>query len=183
MLPSFILMALGTAVACDPFFRYLYTEQYQDAAWMCQLLCVATYLNVIKGSSDRAFLAIGNSKNLAISNILGGFVKLVVAVPACMHFGVVGFIVGIIIGAIANEIVTIILLARNQIYVLWQDLRYCGIAALLGVVCIGAPKVIAPMTGIPAELLQYVISFITLSGLAWWSLNRLRLGLKAAYAG
>ncbi len=179
MLPSFVLMAVGTAVVCDPFFKYLYTEEYQDAIWMCQLLCVSVFFTILKTSSDRAFLAIGDSRALAISNLLGGLIKFVVAVPAGIHFGIAGFIAGVLVGAIANEVVTAILLRRVGISVFSQDLRYMGIAGLSGLVCLGLPRVINLRSDIPLELLQYGVATPVLLGLAWWSFTRLRLGMRS----
>jgi O-antigen/teichoic acid export membrane protein len=133
ILEGALFLFAGLALVSPAFFRILYDQRYADAAWMTQLLTIPMWFWILMLSADRAVLAVGESRTLAISNAasLGG--KLV-ACYAGFHFcGLTGFLVGFALGNIAGHVPIVLSLRRRGVHIVKQDLQYTAIAA----VCIG----------------------------------------------
>jgi len=146
-----ILVVTGLAVCSPAFFTHLYDPRYHAAGWIAQLLTVPVWFSVLQMSADRALLAVGDSRSLALSNLC----KMVVTALACLvgHAlaGLPGFILGTAAGALAGHVVVVVALARRGIPLLRQDLAHT--AAVVGVGLAGAlgPELVAHRLNVPPE--------------------------------
>lgn len=118
----------GLALLSPAFFRILYDQRYADAAWMAQVLTVPMWFWTLMISADRAVLAMGESRTLAIANAYSLLGKIA-ACFAGFHFGgLPGFIVGLAVGNLAGHVPIVLALRRIGIHILKQDLVYTSIA-------------------------------------------------------
>lgn len=119
-----IIVSLCIGLGGDVFFRLLYDERYYGAAALSQWLAVHLAIALLSTTADRALLAVHNPRALTFSNIL----RLSVTVPACLVgysvFELRGFILGLIVGSISGHAAIQLALARAQIRIVAQDLKY-----------------------------------------------------------
>lgn len=135
ILPAASAVVLGAALLAPAFFQLLYPQEFHDAGWIAQLLCLSVWFNVLAATSDRALLAIGNSRALAFGNAANLIVTIPAALLGLMYFGLPGFILGYALGALANLLVIQVSIHFAGASVYWQDLKYTAI--LLGAMAIG----------------------------------------------
>jgi len=129
---------LGTVVLLvgSPwFFRLIYDERYIDAAIFAPLLAGTAWFSILQITADRALLALGNARVLALSN----FINLSVTISACLigfHFDQLrGFIIGLGLGNFSGHAVIAWALTRHGISIVRQDFLYTmlvTIASLIG---------------------------------------------------
>lgn len=178
---SLILMVSSTAICAaalfaPPFFHLLYKPAYHDAGWMAQLLCIAIWFGLLSTSIDRALLALGETRPLAISN----FVKLIVTAAAGLGgvflFGVPGFIVGMGMGALAGHIVVQWALLRHEILLVRQDIRYTAFVGAVVGLGVGLPHLLGRSDAL--DWLNLTISAALVAGVAVWSGVRTFRGLR-----
>ena len=114
---------LGIGLGATTFFQLLYDSRYQDAAWITLWLAPSVWFSLLQGTSDRALLAMGYSRDLAMSNL----VRAIVTVACCLlgyaiaghffpqepHFQMMGFITGLTLGT-----------ASGHAYVAWRLFGY-----------------------------------------------------------
>jgi O-antigen/teichoic acid export membrane protein len=123
----------GLALLSPTFFRVFYQTRYGEAGWMAQLLTVPMWFWMLMLSADRAVLAVGESRTLAIANACSLAGKIL-ACAVGFHFGGLGgFILGLGVGNLVGHIPIMIALRRHDVFIFKQDMAYSGIAlALLG---------------------------------------------------
>lgn len=126
------------------FFRVFYDSRYSEAALFAPLLGGAVWFSILQSSADRALLALGDARMLAVSNIA----NFLVTVTGCFtgyHFGQMqGFIVGVGLGNLAGHAVIAWALGRRGLSINAQDLRYTGLVALASFIALGMP-LLAPV--------------------------------------
>jgi O-antigen/teichoic acid export membrane protein len=139
------LLTIGAAatvgfMAVSPWFFYLaYDQRYADAVWMAPLICFAMWFGILQGSSDRALLALGDTRSLFRSN-LANFVVTVAACLAGFHFlGMPGFIAGFGLGNLAGHSVVMVALGRLRLLKVTQDFGYTAVVATIGIFGIWLP--------------------------------------------
>lgn len=124
------------------FFQFFYDSRYSAAAFFAPLLAATIWFTILQASADRALLALGDSRTLAVSN----FANLVFTVAGCFmgyHLDQMrGFIVGVGLGNLAGHAVIAWALGRRGLSIIAQDLRYTGLVALASFIALGLPLLV-----------------------------------------
>jgi O-antigen/teichoic acid export membrane protein len=143
------LFAILSAMLASPwFFRSLYDERYAAAGWLTQILCVYTWFAVLQLSADRALLAVGDARSLALSNGVNVAVTALGCIVGHWFGGLLGFTIGLCLSTLAGHIVIQVALARRGIHILGQDMVYSLLMLALGAGGALGPRLMAaPGTG------------------------------------
>lgn len=114
-------MVISVFVCCREFFNRLYHHDFHDAGEICQWLCLVSWMGMLTMTLSQALVALGRTREMAKSNA----VKLPATVIASLigfHYGQLdGFIIGLVIGAVAGHLVLMASLARIGVLLIWQD--------------------------------------------------------------
>lgn len=145
---------VGIIVVSPWFFTLLYDSRYVDAAVFAPLLAGIAWLALLQAGADRALLAMGDAKSLAMSNALNA----AVTIPACIggHIiaGMPGFIAGVGLGNLAGHGVVVWALAKRDVRILGQDAAYTALVAGIGAATSGLPLVFPQIAGsVPAQVM------------------------------
>lgn len=161
------LLTIGGAVtvafmAWSPwFFRLAYDERYASAVWMAPLMGAAMWFGILQSSSDRALLALGDTRSLFLSNLANFGVTVGACLIGFYGWGMPGFIVGFGLGNLAGHLVIVVALFRRRLVRVSQDLAYTGAVALAGAVGVWMPSTwsmdLASREGIARAVVQAVI--------------------------
>ena len=115
------------------FFSVLFDPRYHGAGWLTQLLAGWCWLNVIRTPSDRALLALGDSRSLAFARTAQFAGSIVGILGGHALFGVPGVIAGVTAGSLVGYLVIAISCRRDGLHVLGLDLKWTvRIAAVAG---------------------------------------------------
>jgi O-antigen/teichoic acid export membrane protein len=128
ILQGALFMLAGLALLSPAFFHALYDQRYAEAAWMAQLLTVPMWIWMLMISADRAVLAVGDSRTLALSNAASLLGKLGACYAGFRLAGIPGFILGLALGILAGHVPIVLALRKLGIRVLQQDLRFSALA-------------------------------------------------------
>ncbi|MBK7875217.1 MAG: oligosaccharide flippase family protein [Planctomycetes bacterium] len=120
-LPCSEFVLLGMALLAPAFFDVLYDDRYADAGWMTVLLMLPFWFLMLTHASDRALLALGNTKALAVSNAASLAGKVAGCLVGYHIGGVAGFILGMTAGCVAGHVVVQVVLQRSGVSVWKQD--------------------------------------------------------------
>lgn len=135
---------LGLVFASPWFFGLFYDERYADAMWIAPLGAGIAWIQVLNMSANKALLAMGESRVLALS----GGVKVAVGVIASLVgfklFGLAGFIIGVAVGAAAEHVMDLVNLARRRVPLIGQDVAATCAFAVLATIGWWGPKLVAP---------------------------------------
>lgn len=132
ILPCGLFAILGLALLSPAFFRTLYDERYADAGWITVTLMVPFWFLILSSSSDRALLALGDTRALALCNLVSLVGKVAGCVVGFRIGGLFGFILGLTTGNAACQIVIQIVLARHAISIWRQDVTLTLLGLLMG---------------------------------------------------
>jgi O-antigen/teichoic acid export membrane protein len=94
ILKGALFLLTGLALLSPALFHLLYDQRYAEAAWMAQLLTVPMWIWMLMLSADRAVLAVGDSRSLALSNAASLLTKLAACYAGFHFFELPGFILG-----------------------------------------------------------------------------------------
>lgn len=119
----------GLALVSPAFFHTFYKPAYWDAIWIAQLMTIPMWTWMLALSADRALLALGDSRTLAISNGTSFVGKLAACFLGYELGGLVGFILGLAVGNICGHAPVVLALARRGTHLLKQDVPYTLFAA------------------------------------------------------
>jgi len=125
-----LLICLGVAFFAPAFF-HLYDDRYADAAWIAQLLAFSAWVSVLNATTSSVLLALGDSKALAVGNMLNVIVTLGGALTGFHFFSLSGFIIGYSAGTAAGELTLGLWMRRYHTNILNQDasVTFPGLAA------------------------------------------------------
>ncbi|MBK7644951.1 MAG: oligosaccharide flippase family protein [Planctomycetes bacterium] len=168
ILKGALFVLAGLALFAPAFFGLLYDSRYSEAAWIAQLLTVPMWVWMLMLSADRAALAAGNSKALAISNACSLAGKLVGCSVGYHFAGLAGFILGLAFGNALGHLPIVLALRRMQIHVLRQDLPYTGAAVgILGGGVLVQRLAARGLEGHVSLLVQSLVALVILVPLGW----------------
>ena len=136
-----LVMGLGVGLLSRPFFM-LYKTEFHDAGWIAGLFMVPTWFFLLTVTSDRALLALGRPKALALSNLAAFFGKLAGGYWGYKTGGVPGFLFGLSLGTVLCHVVVQVALRIEGLDILRQDLEYTGYALGLGLLGYGLQWVV-----------------------------------------
>lgn len=145
--PLLVLTLAGTVgigLGASTFFQCFYDSRYQGAAWITLWLVPSVWFSLLQGTSDRALLALGHSRDLAMSNL----VRAVTTVVCCLsgyavsgHFfptqptyQVAGFVVGLMLGTASGHAYVSSRLSRYGVSIFRTDVAYSALFFTLLVV-------------------------------------------------
>ncbi|MGN6370726.1 MAG: oligosaccharide flippase family protein [Phycisphaerae bacterium] len=132
-----LLLCLAVLAAAPAFFHLLYDSRYAAAGWMAQLLAFSCWITVMNASTGYALLAFGDSKSVALGNLVNAVVTIVAAIAGFTWFGIGGFIIGYALGTAAGELVQAIQIRQHGVGVLRQDAFFSGLAIFSAVTYAG----------------------------------------------
>lgn len=159
------------------FFNFLYDPRYNKAAFYAPLLAGTIWFTILQASADRALLAIGDARTLAVSN----GANLVVTLAGCIagyHFDEMrGFILGVGAGNLTGHLVIAVALSRHGLSIAAQDIRYTGLIALSSFIALGPPAMVSALNTQEWQL-GLALAGISISAFDVY----LRLGALAKYA-
>ena len=138
VLPACLVISLALLLGAPLAVQCLYDARYHSAAWMAQWLSIYIWFWMLQNAADRALLAVGDSRSVALST----FANLVVTAIGCLtgyHLaGMHGFILGLCASSLAGHVVVQVSLKLKGVNIIGQDAAYTAAAVLLGAVGIGA---------------------------------------------
>jgi O-antigen/teichoic acid export membrane protein len=136
------VVQLGIAAVVLPspwFFHLLYDDRYSAASLYAPLLAGAIWFSALQASADRALVALGDNRPLAISN----FANLVCTVSgSLLGYQIAemqGFIAGVALGSFAGHSIISWTLYLRGLSVVAQDLRYTAIVMVTCCISIFQP--------------------------------------------
>ena len=174
MLEGGIFLFAGLALLSPALFHLVYKPEYWESIWMAQLLPVAMWAQILMLSVERAVLAVGDSRTMAMANAISLAAKIAVCYAGYVLAGIGGFIVGLALGFLAGHVPLVIFLRRRGIHVLRQDLPYTAVAVLL--------------VGSSVLIQRWVVDGLTGSARVWTEIGTasvvlIPLGIRAAKIG
>jgi O-antigen/teichoic acid export membrane protein len=132
LLRAALVLSMAVLIFSPVFFRVFYKPEYHAAGWMAPLMMLASWFFLLSVTSDRALLARGDSRALALSNLVSFLGKLAGGWFGFQQAGLPGFILGLALGTLLGHVVVQIALAAHGLPIHCQDLRYTLIALLVG---------------------------------------------------
>jgi O-antigen/teichoic acid export membrane protein len=147
MLPLALVAMVGASAASPAFFTFLYDERYHDAGWIAQLSMMPLWFGFLQQSSSRALTAVGDSRAIAVSNV----VRLVATAGGCVGGyylgGLPGLIIGIAVGTLCSHISVTLFLRSHGLGGFHLDAMYSLLGVLLGLAAAFAPQLAATPPG------------------------------------
>lgn len=137
----------GVVLEAETFFALMYDERYAAAGRIAQLLAPCVWTMMLSATLERVPQAIGETRVLAVYNLIK---VIVVAIAATLGFhlaGLEGFIAGYTLGIIAGHLVLMRQLELHGISVWRDDLRMTASALLtiwVGLVFVESCRGITP---------------------------------------
>jgi O-antigen/teichoic acid export membrane protein len=132
LLRAALVLSMAVLIFSPVFFRALYKPEYHAAGWMAPLMMLASWFFLLSVTSDRALLARGDTRALAVSNLVSFLGKLAGGWLGFQQAGLPGFILGLTLGTLLGHVVVQIALAAHGLPIHHQDLRYSLVALLIG---------------------------------------------------
>ncbi len=142
-------LTLGVVLGGPLFIVIFFKPEWHPAGMIAQFASIGAWVMLLQVSADRALLALGKTRILAISNavnmvvtIVGGLVGRYIDLKfnhQAGNIGIVGFIVGMSAGKIAGHFMIQLEMARNGISIFRQDTFYSALLLLLCLMGIAVP--------------------------------------------
>ncbi len=145
-----VAATVGVVLGAPIFITVFYRREYHQAGWLTQLASIGGWFVLLQTTADRALLALGKTRPLAVSNA----VNLTVTVGASLlgmhietHFlhhtmGLTGFMLGLALGKMVGHLMIQIEMAREGMSIYRQDLLYSALLLGLSVAGMLLPGVI-----------------------------------------
>ena len=133
-----VALSLGIILAGPVFVRLFYKQRWHPAAEFTQWSMVGGWFLLLQLSADRALLAAGKTRPLAVSNLVCLIVTVIGAFAGhyvdVHHFGggITGFILGAAAGRVAGHMMIQFEMSQISLPILRQDVLY---TLLLGAAC------------------------------------------------
>jgi O-antigen/teichoic acid export membrane protein len=138
VLPSCLVISLAMLLGAPLVVEYLYDSRYQSAAWMAQWLSIYMWFWMLQNTADRALLAVGDSRSVALSTCANLVVTTIGCVAGFHLAGMRGFILGLGASSLAGHVVVQASLKLRGVNIIGQDLMYTAAVIALGVIGIWA---------------------------------------------
>lgn len=150
---------VGIATLTPTLIRNLYADEYSSVIPYTQLLCLPTWLMLLKSSATSVALAIGDSKALTISNSVLILTKIPLAVAGLLIFGVPGMILGMGVGCLLHLVPLYAAIHTSGMNIWKYDLMSTGWGILLVSLGVFAPMVVTREPG----WIRSVIEIVTMT--------------------
>ena len=130
--PIGFLASAALSALAPLFFLFLYDERYEGAARLAPLIVMIGWIGLTQVPLQRALLALGNSRSLAVSSFTRWAVGLPASLTAHYFLGTPGFVLGLCLGAVAGAAPLYIVASRHRLSFWRQDAVYT--LALAGII-------------------------------------------------
>jgi len=158
----------GLVLVSPAFFHTFYKPTFWGAIPLTQLLVVAMWGWVLMLSADRALLAVGDSRTLAISNAASFLGKLGACTLGLRLGGMTGFILGLGVGNLIGHVPVVLALRRRGVHILRQDFAYTLLAgASIGAAFLLQRSVVGDALGPVPTLTELAIALLLLAPLGF----------------
>jgi O-antigen/teichoic acid export membrane protein len=145
-----VAMSVGVALAGPIFITLFYRPRWHMAGEFVQWATIGAWFLLLQLSADRALLALGKTRPLAISNFMSLIVTVIGAFAGHsidQRFfghpnGVIGFILGTSAGRVAGHFMIQFAMARCALPIYRQDICYTLLVAAACAIGIGLPRLI-----------------------------------------
>lgn len=175
LLQATLLLFLGVILFSPPFFGLIYEPKFRDAGWIAPLLMISSWFFLLSVTSDRALLARGKPRAIAVSNLVSALGKVAGGMLGFHLGGLRGFIIGLSLGTLAGHVVVQVTLARIDLAIHAQDFKYTAVAALSGAAAWGLSSWLGVQSMEPGPLIiQAVIGVLVCAPLALLLYRRIR---------
>ncbi|MCA9264091.1 MAG: hypothetical protein KDA60_09600 [Planctomycetales bacterium] len=105
MLWAGLALTLCVYAGSPLFFRVVYHTNYHEAGSFAKLLCVASWGLILAETVTRALMVFGDSRSLAIYNLIRVLTTLAASFVGYRISGVQGFILGVALGILCGHVV------------------------------------------------------------------------------
>jgi O-antigen/teichoic acid export membrane protein len=130
ILPLLFFVMLGIGLVGPPMFYYLWDARYHEACWMVRLVALSAWFHFLQEAVGRTLQAMGDARSLAVANAFKLGTSVVSIGVGFWGFGVPGFLVGTVLGAMAGYAVLLVRLRGHKLHAGRTDLLY-SIAGIL----------------------------------------------------
>jgi O-antigen/teichoic acid export membrane protein len=130
--PIGFLASAALSILAPLFFVFLYDDRYEGAARLAPLIVMIGWVGASQVPLQRALLALGDSRSLAVSSFTRWAVGLPASLTAHYFLGPPGFVLGLCLGAIAGAVPLHIVASRYRLSLWKQDVTYT--LALAGII-------------------------------------------------
>jgi len=134
---------LGIIIIAPWFFRHGYDVRYADAVRLTPLLALSVWITILQASADRALLAAGDARSLAMANGANGVVTFIGCMIGHRLGGVTGFIAGAAAGNLAGHLIVAAALRSHGIRIIGQDVKYSAFVLLVAACDMFVPDLVA----------------------------------------
>ena len=126
----------GVVVVSPAFFGLCYDDRYALASIFAPMMAWAAWISILQATADRALLASGDTRALALSNAANFVVTVAASVGGFLLAGLHGFIAGVAAGNLAGHAVVHAALRRLGVRLMRQDMA--STASLAVITLVGA---------------------------------------------
>jgi hypothetical protein len=181
ILPLGAAAVIGLAMGAPLLVGALYDHRYLAVGWMAQLMAVGLWITILQSSADRALLALGHARPLAITNAVNTVLTIACAFlghylgaswirPGGEDFAIQGFILGVAAGNLGGHLVVQTALRRCGVRIVAQDLKYTLVVITVAAIGLTVPKRIVPMLHPQhAKLVSYAWGALVIGIVCAWS--------------
>ncbi len=181
ILPMGAAAVIGLVLGAPPLVSLLYDHRYLAIGWMAQFLAIGLWVTILQSSADRALLALGQARPLALTNLVNMTLTVACSIAGYAigrgfhaadgtNFAIQGFILGVASGNVGGHLVVQAALKRNGISIYRQDLAYTLIMAVIAGVGLFVARRLVPMVHPhDARLLHVAWGGLVIGSVCLWS--------------
>lgn len=136
-----LFLVMGIYAGAEPFFKLVYHENFHGAGEIAKLLAISTWVSAITATVVRVVFVLGDSRVLAISSTIKFLTTAVLSILGFRHFGLTGFIGGLVVGNVLGYLVLLFSLRTQNIRCLAQDIKYSILFLVLACVVDFGPAI------------------------------------------
>jgi O-antigen/teichoic acid export membrane protein len=143
-----LALMVGVVLGAPIFIALAFKPEWHRAGFLTQWAAIGAWFMLLQASADRALLALGKTKPMAISNLLnlvvtvvGGFAGRYVDMTLLGNEGgIVGFMLGTAAGKMAGHMLIQVEMARSGIPIFRQDTLYSALLLAICLLGVGLPR-------------------------------------------
>ena len=175
------LLITGMACVGPAFIRFLYNDQYNEAAGFIRLLAVSAWFTALIVPGEYALLALGRTHAVAIAQGVRLACLPLLLFAGYELGGIPGIILGVAVGELIRYVVVAVFLRNNGLWVLVEDVGITLLAvAMLGLYLL-AEGVAGPSGNVAVPIVGALLESIIWGGVyaVWVGQAHLACGLRS----
>jgi O-antigen/teichoic acid export membrane protein len=147
ILTAALALSLGVILVGPVFVKFFFKQEFHLAGWLTQLASIGGWFILLQATADRALLAQGRTKPLALSNAVNLTVTVIAALAGRWidmtllknPYGITGFMLGLAAGKLAGHVMIQFEMRRGGMPIIRQDALYTLALLVLSIVGIALP--------------------------------------------